>query len=56
MDRVVDQFERWMDVTVEEVTRINCHHNFSAKEKHWGKDVWVSRKGAISAREGEWGL
>jgi tRNA-splicing ligase RtcB len=66
MDRVVDQFERWMSaasgtadatpVTVEEVTRINCHHNFSARERHWGKDVWISRKGAISAKEGEWGL
>ena len=56
MDRVVDQFERWMGVTVEEQTRINCHHNFSQREKHWGKDVWISRKGAISAKEGEWGL
>ncbi|MCB2413073.1 RtcB family protein [Demequina sp. TTPB684] len=62
MDRVVDQFERWMGaatgspVTVEEFTRINCHHNFSQQERHWGKDVWVSRKGAILAREGEWGL
>jgi len=71
MDRVVDQFERWMGagtgtadatpvtvapVKVEEQTRINCHHNFSARERHWGKDVWISRKGAISAKEGEWGL
>jgi tRNA-splicing ligase RtcB len=62
MDRVVDQFERWMTAatgspaTVEERARINCHHNFSQKEKHWGKDVWISRKGAISAKEGEWGL
>ncbi len=62
MDRVVDQFERWMraasgrEVAVEERSRINCHHNFSQKEKHWGKDVWISRKGAISAKEGEWGL
>lgn len=62
MDRVVDQFERWTSaatgstVTVEEQTRINCHHNFSAQERHWGKDVWISRKGAISAKDGEWGL
>jgi len=62
MDRVVDQFERWMsfatgsEVKVDEATRINCHHNFTQREKHWGKDVWLSRKGAISAREGEWGL
>ncbi|GIG53341.1 RtcB family protein [Demequina activiva] len=62
MDRVIDQFERWMSaatgsaVAVDEEQRINCHHNFSAKERHWGKEVWVSRKGAISARDGEWGL
>jgi tRNA-splicing ligase RtcB len=62
MDRVVDQFERWMSAstgvatTVDEAKRINCHHNFTQREKHWGKDVWLSRKGAISAREGEWGL
>jgi tRNA-splicing ligase RtcB len=62
MDRVVDQFERWMSsatrapVTVDEAMRINCHHNFTQREKHWGKDVWLSRKGAISARDGEWGL
>lgn len=62
MDRVIDQFQRWMssatgaDVTVDEQQRINCHHNFSAKERHWGKEVWVSRKGAISASDGEWGL
>lgn len=62
MDRVIDQFERWMSaatgasVTVDEQHRINCHHNFSAKERHWGKEVWVSRKGAISAADGEWGL
>ena len=62
MDRVVDQFERWLTastgstVSVNEQTRINCHHNFSQREKHWGKDVWVSRKGAIAANEGQWGL
>ncbi|MBN2176965.1 MAG: RtcB family protein [Demequinaceae bacterium] len=56
MDRVVNQVERWMDAPVVEDARINCHHNFTQKEHHWGKDVWLSRKGAISAREGEWGL
>lgn len=62
MDRVVDQFQRWMsaatgeDVVVDEQMRINCHHNFTQRERHWGKEVWVSRKGAISAADGEWGL
>lgn len=62
MDRVIDQFQRWIsaatgnDAVVEEQVRINCHHNFTQRETHWGKEVWVSRKGAISAAEGEWGL
>ena len=32
---------------------INCHHNFFQKENHLGKNVWVTRKGAVSARKGE---
>ena len=32
---------------------INCHHNYAALEHHYGKNVWVHRKGAIRAREGE---
>ena len=32
---------------------INCHHNYAALENHFGKNVWVHRKGAIRAREGE---
>jgi tRNA-splicing ligase RtcB len=56
MDRVVRQFSSWMGSPVQEVERINCHHNFTQKENHFGKDVWLSRKGAISARQGEPGL
>jgi len=32
---------------------INIHHNFAAREKHFGKDLWVHRKGATSAKNGE---
>jgi tRNA-splicing ligase RtcB (3'-phosphate/5'-hydroxy nucleic acid ligase) len=35
---------------------INCHHNFTRKEHHMGRDVWLTRKGAISAREGQRGI
>ena len=35
---------------------INCHHNFTEREKHFGKEVWVSRKGAIQADRGRPGL
>ncbi|QJU55876.1 RtcB family protein [Herbiconiux sp. KACC 21604] len=56
MDRVARQFGDWMGASVIEEERINCHHNFTQKETHWGKSVWLSRKGAISARAGELGL
>jgi tRNA-splicing ligase RtcB len=36
-----------------EVERINCHHNFTQTERHFGADVWVTRKGAIQARKGQ---
>ncbi len=32
-----------------EKTRINCHHNFTRSERHGGRDVWITRKGAIKA-------
>lgn len=56
MDRVVRQTSEWFGVDVIESERINCHHNFTQKENHFGKGVWVSRKGAISARVGQAGL
>lgn len=39
-----------------EVSRINCHHNFTQVEKHFGRDVWITRKGAIQARRGMRGM
>lgn len=39
-----------------EVRRVNCHHNYTAREHHLGRDIWVTRKGAIRAREGDPGV
>lgn len=35
---------------------INCHHNYVEKENHFGKNLWVARKGAIRARVGDLGI
>jgi len=35
---------------------VNCHHNYVQREEHFGEDVFVTRKGAVSAREGELGI
>lgn len=38
------------------VEAVNCHHNYVNREHHLGADVWVTRKGAVSARQGELGI
>lgn len=35
---------------------VNCHHNYVAIENHYGENVYVTRKGAIRAREGDLGI
>ena len=56
MDRCVDQLGRFLGAEVERAETINCHHNYTERETHFGREVWLSRKGAISAREGQLGL
>jgi tRNA-splicing ligase RtcB len=56
MDRVAQCVGDWLGTPVDEGERLNCHHNFTQRERHRGKDVWVSRKGAIEATKGKGGL
>jgi tRNA-splicing ligase RtcB len=37
-------------------TAVNCHHNYVERERHFGEEVLVTRKGAVSARAGELGI
>ncbi len=39
-----------------ELMAVNCHHNYVSREHHYGKDVLVTRKGAVSAKEGQLGI
>ena len=39
-----------------DVEAVNCHHNYISREHHYGKDVWVTRKGAVSAQKGQLGI
>jgi tRNA-splicing ligase RtcB (3'-phosphate/5'-hydroxy nucleic acid ligase) len=45
------EHQQWL-----EQQRINCHHNFTQREQHFGQDVWITRKGAIEARRGMWAM
>lgn len=42
--------------TGREIDRIQCHHNYTEQEHHFGKNVWLTRKGAIRARVGDMGI
>jgi tRNA-splicing ligase RtcB len=56
MDAVVTQVRALVGCDFEPTRTINCHHNFTEHEHHHGKDVWLTRKGAIRARQGDWGV
>lgn len=56
MDRTLAALSGAMGEEAGRLEEVNCHHNWTNQENHFGKNLWISRKGAISAREGELGL
>ncbi len=56
LDQVVAALEHWSDAPVRTEEKVLCHHNYTEQERHFGRDVWLTRKGAINAEEGRWGL
>ena len=51
LDRTMKKFAP--SITYEYTDEINCHHNYAAIEHHYDSNVWVHRKGATRARNGE---
>ncbi len=57
MEHVIAAARKVMGVAFDaDVEAVNCHHNYVAREHHYGKNVWVTRKGAVRARAGELGI
>ena len=56
VDLVLAGLKRHLPAFVVTSEVVNCHHNYVAVEHHYGADVWVTRKGAIRAREGDLGI
>ena len=56
MHRVVGAVASWLGAEPARLESVQCHHNYTAREEHRGKEVWVSRKGAIDAHAGVLGL
>jgi tRNA-splicing ligase RtcB (3'-phosphate/5'-hydroxy nucleic acid ligase) len=56
MHRVQHAVQVWTGAPIEVEEEVNCHHNYTERETHFGKRVWLSRKGAIDASVGRPGL
>lgn len=56
MEVVKRQFQYYTGKNTEFVKEINIHHNYASLENHMGMNVWIHRKGATSAREGQFGI
>ncbi len=55
-ESVVAGLDRTLGTNANWSSYVDCHHNFVRSEVHEGEELWVHRKGAISARQGELGI
>ncbi len=56
MARVLRALEASVRAFEQTACAVNCHHNYVERENHFGKNVWVTRKGAVRARKGDLGI
>lgn len=56
MQAIVDVLKQYLPSFTLADEAINCHHNYVAQETHLGESLYITRKGAISARQGELGI
>jgi tRNA-splicing ligase RtcB len=56
MDRILNILRERLGSFTTDKTAVNCHHNYASKEHHFGAEVWITRKGAVRAREGDFGI
>ncbi len=56
MERVLGVLRETLKSFTTDKLAVNCHHNYVAREAHFGETVWVTRKGAVRAGAGELGV
>ena len=56
MDLVLEALRRHLPSFAQTGGAVNCHHNYVERERHYGAEVWLTRKGAIRAGAGELGI
>lgn len=56
MTRILGQMRKFVRPFRSGIVTIDCHHNYVEMENHFGKNVWITRKGAVRARSGDFGI
>ncbi|CEG57397.1 RtcB family protein [Legionella fallonii] len=57
MQTLIHTLAKYLNRSIDsDVYAVNCHHNYAALETHFGEQVYVTRKGAVSARKDELGI
>ncbi len=56
MTSVVNALESYLPAFKARTEAVNCHHNYVARERHYGENLIVTRKGAVRARTGDLGI
>ena len=56
MELVIEALRRHLPPFEATDEAVNCHHNYVERERHYGEDVWLTRKGAIRAGRGDLGI
>lgn len=56
MQAMLRSLEHHLGTTLVRVEDVECHHNYTSLEEHFGRPIWITRKGAIEASEGQPGL
>ncbi|STX28193.1 replication factor C subunit (activator I) [Legionella beliardensis] len=57
MQLLADTVAKFLDRPIQaDLHVVNCHHNYVSEERHFGKQVYITRKGAVSAKKNELGI
>lgn len=56
MELIIEVMHQHFKPFISRPQAINCHHNYIARENHFNTNVFVTRKGALRAREGDMGI
>lgn len=57
MDILIGVVSKYLNLNIScDVYAVNCHHNYVSVESHFGEEIFVTRKGAVSAKKNELGI